>query len=125
VSFEFELVPRPPAGAFDQVDLAAMRRWWDPFPTADAPDGSLLVFPDQEVRATRLERLRRDPAKNDYLTPYVHFDRDRVLLSVVGDEVTDRRFHDFAVWCQQRWPCELQYLGEPVPADDILAASAS
>ena len=123
MSFEFDLVPRAPKDAFDQHDLAEMRAWWDRFPTAAAPDGSLLVFPSEEVRDVRLERLRRAPDKNDYLTPHVNLDPKDVQLSVVGDEVTDRWFYDFATWCQERFECELEYFGEPVPADDILAAS--
>ncbi len=125
MSFEFDLVPKTLTGVFDGQAIAEMRAWWDRFPTAELPDGSLLVFPDEETRSVRLEHRRQRPGANDYLNPSVHFDRRRVQLSVVGDRVTDRWFHDFALWCEERWPCELQFFGEPVPNTDILAASES
>lgn len=123
MSFEFELVRPDATSGFSPEDRAQLRAWWDRYPTAVAPDGSLLVFPDENVRAIRLERRRREPTRNDYLTPHVHVGEDRVLLSVVGDPVTDGWFYEFALWCQRHWQCELQYFGEPVPATDILAAS--
>jgi hypothetical protein len=119
MSFEFELVPLK--GVFTPEDHAMMRAWWEQFPVWTDPAGNILVFKNDEIRQIRLDRWRNNPGRNDYLTPYVKFFEDgNVQLSVVGDE-TDQWFHDFAVWCQQGWPCELRYLGQPVPASELLA----
>jgi hypothetical protein len=123
VSFEFDLVREGPPGRFTRDELAEMRSWWDRFPTATAPDGTLMVFPSEEVRDIRLERRRAEPAANDYLTSQVSFQEERVQLSVTGDDVTTPWFHDFAVESERRWHGALRYFDEPVPAEDILAAA--
>ncbi len=123
MSFEFELVPPTPPGRFTPDVLADMRAWWERFPTATTPDGTLLVFPDEEIRAIRLARREADPTGNDYLTSQVSFGDSEVQLSVVGDRVTTRWFYDFAVDSEHRWHCVLQYFDQPVPAADILAAT--
>jgi hypothetical protein len=123
MSFEFELVPLTESGRFTPDDILQMRAWWERFPGWTGPDGVIFVFENAESRELRLERWRKNPSTNDYLTPYIKFfDDSHVQLSVVGDD-TDQWFHDFAVWCQQRWPCELRYFGQPVPAEDLVVSA--
>src|SRR5713101_5487271 len=107
MSFEFELVPLTPSGVFTPEDHAEMRAWWERFPVWTGPDGVIFVFENDEIRKLRLDRWRNNPGRNDYSTPHVKFfDDGNVQLSVVGDD-TNQWLHDFVVWCQQRWPCEL------------------
>jgi hypothetical protein len=123
MSFEFDLVPQGPSGRFSRDELAQMRSWWDQFSTATAADGTLMVFPSEEIRDIRLARRSAEAGASDYLTSQVTLHEERVELSVAGDSVTTPWFHDFAVETERRWGGALRYFDEPVPAEDILAAA--
>lgn len=120
MSFDFDLVP--PAGAFEPAGLDELRRWWAGRPTEVTDDGVLLVFPDDETRATRLARRAADPTANDYLTAQVHFTPESIELSVTGESVVTRWLYEFALEAARRFSADLQYFGESVPAQDILDA---
>src|SRR5258708_203940 len=118
MSFEYELVPKTPFPAQDHLE---MRKWWERYPVWTGPDRVIFVFDDEGTRQLRLDRWRNNPGRNDYLTPYVKFfDDGNVQLSVVGDETTNKWFHDFVVWAQERWPSELRYFGQRVPPGELL-----
>ena len=100
-----------------------MKQWWDRYPVAVAADGTLMIYPDQQTRDRRLAEHAKDPTRNDYLTSYVHLDEQVVTLSVTGETLTTPWLHEFVVVAESRWSARLLYFDEPVPADDILAAT--
>jgi hypothetical protein len=119
MSYEFDLVP-PDAAGFSPETLAHMREWWDRFVVTDAGGGTLLVFPDEEIRDIRLARRRAHPERNDNMTAYVSFASHRVEISVTGDGDTSEWLRDFVIDAENRWSARLQYFGRPASPDDLV-----
>jgi hypothetical protein len=122
VSFDYYLVPIPPIEEFDDEALAAMTAYWESFPTWSAEAGSFTLFGDESSRALALERYEHEPPGNDYTVDEVHASSKNVHLSIVPENVTNKIVYDFAVWCLERWPCQLEYAGQPVAPEELLPA---
>lgn len=122
MAFEFHLVRH---GHFSPAILNAMREWWSVHPIAVAPDGTLLIFPDDETRTRRRADHAAEPTRNDYLTSQVHLDPTVVTLSVTGERLPTRWLVEFVEHAERRWAAELRYCGERASGSDIMAVRDS
>ena len=119
--FEFYLVPTDKGRAFPPTIIQAVQERLEQLPSYRWEDGAYLLFRTPADRDLRVPQLLASRGQNDYLDPYVYVDTQQIVLSSVVERVTDRYLYDLVIWCQQHWPCELQYGGQVVPAEDLLA----
>ena len=91
------------------------------FPHYKANERLFYIFKDNEWRDVAIPGIVSSISKkeNIYIYPCIGYTTTSILVSVVGDKDVDRYLHDFVVWCQKRYPCQL-YEGSEVIAPEEL-----
>ena len=112
--YEFYLEPAG-AGEFSADAVEAMHAYLRALPSHQWPDGAYALFGSAAEREGDLPGLIAREG-NDYRHALVAVEPEHLLLSVVGDEASNRLLHDFVQWCRERWPCALfEYRTEVEP----------
>jgi hypothetical protein len=119
--FEYSLVPKDGERAFPAEMVEGMRRYLSELPSHRWNDDSFVLFSTLEDRDRRVPYLLANRGENNYLDPFIYVSAKEVLLSVVGNPDVDRYVYDFVVWCQRHWPCDLYYVSQVVPPEELLA----
>jgi hypothetical protein len=120
--YEFELVPRSPAGVFDEGALKEMAFYWQGRPLVELVGDTFMLFRNEGAREVGLARARSTPPMPDYVTALVRLGPRSVDLSAVADD-TDEWLYEFVLWVQGRWPSELRYAGRPVSPEELRPSS--
>jgi hypothetical protein len=117
--FEHFLEPDE-ADAFPPEAVAAMHDHIRALPHHVWPDGAYTVYatPEQRDAAVALHESTGQPS---YIHSVVHISPESVLVSVVGDPVTDGALREMVESVQARWPSTLHYGDLEVTADSLTA----
>jgi hypothetical protein len=117
--FEHFLEPDE-ADAFPPEAVAAMHDHIRALPHHVWPDGAYTVYatPEQRDAAVALHESTGQPS---YTHSVVHISPESVLVSVVGDPVTDGALREMVESVQARWPSTLHYGDLEVTADSLTA----
>jgi hypothetical protein len=84
------------------------------------PDGAYTVYATPEQRDAAVARYEAT-GQDSYIHSVVHISPASVLVSVVGDPVTDGALREMVESVQARWPSTLHYGDLEVTADSLTA----
>ena len=107
---------------FKQETWQEMQKYLDNIPHYKVDKNFYYIFRDNSQRDAAIPGIvsKISNNKNIYTHPCIGFSPTSIIISVVGDKDIDRYLHDFVVWCQKRYPCQLYEGSEVISPEELI-----